>query len=49
MLNLLTLTTIQFPDNILIIATQVSGKRVFGTPKSWCSSTLENGCLKKRQ
>lgn len=32
-LNLLTLTTIQFSDNILIIATQVRGKRVFGTPQ----------------
>lgn len=41
MLNLLTLITIQFSDNILIIATQGSGKRVFGTPKSWWSYALE--------
>lgn len=43
MLNLLTLVTMQFSDNILIIATRVSGKRVFGTPKSWWFYTLENG------
>lgn len=35
MLNLLTLLTVQFSDNILIIATQASGKRILGTPKSW--------------